>query len=154
MRAIQIFDMNRELIEAWGEKEELTWANSFSFVVGSVLVVDDNLPQGYAVKTHSVFLDEYLWWTNFGTKGWSEIKKKSDVDVADDPEPESIYIVWDKNADSWSGVRTMKTIHKTLEGAIEAIPENLRTESMKRETDETYVAHFTYYAVEKRALQD
>jgi len=81
MRAIQIFDVNRELIEAWGEKEELTWANSFGSLVGSVLVVDDALPQGYAVKTASGFINEYLWWTNYGTLGWSDIKRVSDMEA-------------------------------------------------------------------------
>lgn len=155
MKAIQIFDVNRELIEAWGVSEELTWTNSFRSLVGNVLVVDDNLPQGYAVKEPSDFLDEYLWWSNFGTHGWSEIKRVSDLAIDGEPEHEEfIYIVWDMHADSWSGSRTMKSIHKSLDGAIQEIPENLRTDSLKRELVDPYVANYTYRAVEKRALKN
>lgn len=154
MKAIQIFDVNRELIEAWGEKEELTWDNSFGFVLGSVLVVDDDLPQGYAVKTNSRFDDEYMWKTNFGTYGWSEIERVADVADVREPDPEFIYIVWDMNAESWVGSKTMTTIHKTLDGAIQAIPENLRGDEMKRDAYDPYVANYGYYAVEKRPLKD
>lgn len=153
MKAIQIFEVNRELIEDWGVSEELTWANAFGSLVGNVLVIDDNLPQGYAVKEPSVFLDEYLWWTNFGTHGWSEVKRVSDMDVGSDPEPERfIYIVWDMNLQGY--YPTMKTIHKTLDGAIQAIPESIRNDNrMKQDLCPPYVANYTYLAIEERILE-
>lgn len=78
MKAIQIFEVNKKLLEQWGEKEELTWANSFGDLIGSALVVDEALPQGYAVKTASDFCREYVWVSNFGTEGWSDIRRNSD----------------------------------------------------------------------------
>jgi hypothetical protein len=155
MKAIQIFDVNRELLETWGESEELTWGNSFGELVGSALVVDDKFPQGYSVMSASHFVSQYVWESNFGTYGWSEIKRVSDVDTEPELKPEEcIYIVWDMNADSWTGSRTMQSIHKTLDGAIQAIPERIRKETNKRDLYEPYVANYTYLAVEKRILED
>lgn len=154
MKAIQIIDVNRELLNAWGEKEELTWTNSFGSLVGSVLVVDDNLPQGYGVRTNTTFLDDYRWASNFGTKGWSDIKRVSDMDAESEPEEEFIFILWNTNADSWIGGRSMKSIHKTLDGAVEEIPAGIRTKGLKRDPDDMYVVNYSYMAVEKRALKD
>jgi hypothetical protein len=151
-KAIQIFDVNRDLLEAWGVTEELTWANSFKHLIGSALVVDDELPQGYAVMTASEFVAKYVWTSNFGTLGWSDIDLYTHSTVA--VEPDYIFILWNMNADSWSGGRSMKTIHKTLEGAIAEIPDNIRQDSLKRDQDDDYVVNYTYMAVEKRYLKD
>ena len=80
MKAIQIFAINKDLLEAWGESEELTWENSFKNLIGSVLVVDDYFPQGYACQTHDTFYETYTWASNFGTRGWSEIKRIEPVE--------------------------------------------------------------------------
>jgi hypothetical protein len=75
MKAILIDKQNKELLDAWGESEELTWENSFAFVRRCVLVVDDTLPQGYMTYTLSNFYGEYRWKDNFGTVGWSTIER-------------------------------------------------------------------------------
>lgn len=66
---------------------------------------------------------------------------------------DKIYIRWDMNADSWSGIRTMLSIHKTLEGAIAAVPENIRTK-MERPGNDRYAKNYTYEAIEERMLEE
>ena len=62
-----------------------------------------------------------------------------------------IYIRWDMNADSWTGTRTLLSIHQTLEGAIAAVPENIRTK-MERPATDRYVKNYTYEAIEEREI--
>ena len=62
-----------------------------------------------------------------------------------------IYIRWDMNADSWAGTRTILSIHQTLEGAIAAVPENIRTK-MERPATDRYVKNYTYEAIEEREI--
>ena len=58
----------------------------------------------------------------------------------------------DMHADSWtSGPPTLLSLHETIEGAIDAIPENLK--KMTREVYDDYVANFTYQAIKKIWLQ-
>lgn len=148
MKAILIDKQNKELLDAWGESEELTWENSFAFVRRCVLVVDDTLPQGYMTYTLSNFYDEYRWKDNFGTVGWSTIERITKDEVP----AQKIYIVWDMNADSWSGSRFMKTIHATLDGAIEAVPEFAKQYDRKAEAP--YVKNYAYFAIEERELEN
>lgn len=147
MKAIMIDPVNKELLNTWGESEELTWENSFKDLIRAVLVVDETIPQGYSVMRLTDFYDKYQWKTNMGTYGWSEINTQEEV-----PMP-NIYILWDMNADSWTGSKFMKSIHATLDGAINAIPENLRKEKMKRDLYPPYVANYGYFAVEERQLE-
>lgn len=65
-----------------------------------------------------------------------------------------IFIVWDMNADSWSGRITMQSLHQTLEGALETIPENLKTPTYDRTESSRnhYEKNFTYLAIEKRKV--
>ena len=74
--------------------------------------------------------------------------------------PLKIYIRWDMNADSWSGTRTIRSIHQTLEGAIAAVPENMRTK-MERPVEDrgdipnnfpVYVKNYTYEAIEEKEI--
>ena len=62
-----------------------------------------------------------------------------------------IYIRWDMNADSWMGTRTLLSIHQTLEGAIAAVPENIRTKMELPATDR-YVKNYRYVAIEEREI--
>ena len=66
---------------------------------------------------------------------------------------DKIYIRWDMNAGSWSGRGTMLSIHKTLEGAIAAVPEIMRTK-MERPGNDRYVKNYTYEAIEERMLEE
>lgn len=68
-----------------------------------------------------------------------------------------IYIVWDMNADSWSGRTTMISIHESLEGAHAKILSEMKTteeklQELKRDLYVNYVENFTYMAIEKRTL--
>ena len=120
MKAIQIVDVNKDLLETWGETEELTWENSFKDIVGTVLVVDDALEQGYTVRTNTQFVQEYEWTRNFGTRGWSLIRRK-DEPVSDQKEPNStVYILWDRSA-----VRPkIASIHQSFDGAHTKLTNN------------------------------
>lgn len=64
-----------------------------------------------------------------------------------------IFIVWDMNADSWSGRITMKSLHQTLEGAEAMIPDSLKKGPYDRtRPDDHYIKHYTYFAIEKRLI--
>lgn len=65
-----------------------------------------------------------------------------------------VYIRWDMDAESYSGRRTFLSVHKTLEGAIAAISENIRKDAYKRDPYANYVANYTYEAIEKIKLGD
>lgn len=63
-----------------------------------------------------------------------------------------VYIRWDAHADSWTGQRSMLSVHKTLEGAIAAMPESIRKKEYKRDLFANYVANYTYEVVERVEL--
>lgn len=63
-----------------------------------------------------------------------------------------IFLLWDMNADSWTGIRTLLSIHQTLDGALEEIPDEIKKESNNRGADDRYVVNFTYLAIEKRMV--
>jgi hypothetical protein len=67
-------------------------------------------------------------------------------------EPIDIYIVWDMQADSWSGSRFVKSMHQTLEGAEASIPASIKQAPYIREPDDTYIKNYTYVAIEKRPI--
>lgn len=73
-----------------------------------------------------------------------------------EPETIDIYIRWDANADSWIGQARILSIHRTLEGAMEAIPDNLKTKELERIVDKNFrdgiVYHCTYMYIEKRTI--
>jgi hypothetical protein len=62
----------------------------------------------------------------------------------------NVFIVWNMNADSWNGTRTLYSIHTTIEGARRAIPGG-NLDKYKQETmpDNRYVENYTYFAIEK-----
>lgn len=66
--------------------------------------------------------------------------------------PLKIYIRWDMNADSWTGTRTMLSIHQTLDGAITAVPKNIRNDVLERPANDHYVKNYTYEAIEEREI--
>lgn len=60
-----------------------------------------------------------------------------------------VYIVWAIDADSWTGRKTLLSIHQTIGGAEGIIPE--REKKLERAPGE-YVKNYTYYAIEKRTV--
>jgi hypothetical protein len=66
--------------------------------------------------------------------------------------PKFVYFVWSIDADSYHGTRYFESVHKTLSGAVEAIPERFRKESDMRPLRKDYVANFIYYAVERKIV--
>lgn len=60
---------------------------------------------------------------------------------------DKVYAIYDMNADSWSGIITLKGLYATEEAALAAIPENLKTPSYIREATGDYVHNFTYEAI-------
>jgi len=68
----------------------------------------------------------------------------------------TVFIRWNMNADSWSGTRTMIDIHKTLEGAIAAVDDDIKKAPYIRPLSENdkYVANFTYEAISEENLLD
>lgn len=73
-------------------------------------------------------------------------------------EEQAIYIRWYDGWDSWDAVSRIMSIHLTLEGAVAAIDERLKTNpSMKREPrsdprNREIVVDYTYEYVEKRII--
>ena len=64
-----------------------------------------------------------------------------------------VFVRMNTHVDSYSGLATMLSIHETLEGAIEAIPENIRKVYPNREIYDDWVANFVYEAVKKVRLE-
>lgn len=67
-----------------------------------------------------------------------------------------IYILWDMNADSRSGKRTLMSIHGSLEGARERLkseyPNIFMSDALHAEPYDNYVKNYTYFTIEEREL--
>lgn len=67
---------------------------------------------------------------------------------------EYVYVRMDMHADSWAGpAPTPLSYHRTLAGAIAAIPENIRTAYGAYPAHGDYVVSFAYEAVKKVRLE-
>ena len=62
-----------------------------------------------------------------------------------------VYVLWDMNANDYSGIRDLKGIFATRELAQKAVPE--RYQAYKVEATGNYVDNYTYYAIEEIYLQ-
>lgn len=62
-----------------------------------------------------------------------------------------VFVVYDMQANSWSGKTTMESIHETLEGAIASLPDWCK--KMQRDLYGDWVANFTYFAVKRVRLE-
>jgi hypothetical protein len=74
------------------------------------------------------------------------------------PKPIDLYVVWDTDVNSWNGVRSIRSMHQTLKGALAVIPD---TPQKRRIIDEQkdrpenwsrYVYDFEGLAIEKRTI--
>lgn len=64
-----------------------------------------------------------------------------------------VFVRMDMGGDSYNGMPRMLSIHETLEGAIDAIPENIRKGYPNRQCFGDYLANFVYEAVQKVRLE-
>lgn len=62
-----------------------------------------------------------------------------------------VYVLWDMNANDYSGIRDLKGIFATRKLAQESVPEQYRMH--KVEATGNYVDNYTYYAIEEIYLQ-
>lgn len=108
MKAIIIGEGTKDTLNAWGVSEELTWSNSFSKITGNILVIDDQLPQGYMVRTTEQFYHEYMWVKYAGWDDWAPIRRIG-TDVMN-VEPETYS-------------EKAKERHAALSAAIDELPE-------------------------------
>jgi hypothetical protein len=90
-------------------------------------------------------MDEPNWPSNEAVE---ELRKK-----INSPREKYVFVRMDMNADSYNGMPRMLSIHETLEGAIDAIPKNIRQGYPNRQCFSDYVANFAYEAVRKVRLE-
>lgn len=72
-----------------------------------------------------------------------------------EPNKEYIYVRYDMKADSYSAIPTPLSYHKTLEGAVQAIPEDFRKQYGRGAYENLYgnvVADYRYEAVRRVML--
>lgn len=62
-----------------------------------------------------------------------------------------VYVLWDMNANDYSGIRDLKGIFATRELAQKAVPE--RYQAYKVEATGNYVDNYTHYAIEEVYVQ-
>lgn len=62
----------------------------------------------------------------------------------------NIYIVWDVDAESWNARPHIHSMHQTIQGAREAIPEFALT--YKREPYGKYIENYAYFTIEQRSI--
>lgn len=61
-----------------------------------------------------------------------------------------IYIVWDVDAESWNAIPYIRSMHQTIQGAREAIPEFAL--KYKREPYGKYIENYVYFTIEQRSI--
>ena len=75
--------------------------------------------------------------------------------------PIKIYIRWEMPAESWSGQTAILSIHQTLEGALAAMPDDIKKDSLDRTEPKEeaipgwpyYIKNYTYEAIEEREVE-
>jgi hypothetical protein len=105
-------------------------------------------------KKHEMSVDEIAENMRLSTDEVIELLQEA---LARTPKPIDLFVVWDKGSVAWNGHPYIKSMHQTIKGALDTIPDTpkkkriIQEQRVRLETEE-YVYDFGDLAIEKRAL--